>query len=77
MIELIPAIDIIDGQCVRLTKGDYAQKKIARDRTGDDLYRRHPRTFKVKKLLEVLRLLDIGRPPEREEESHADDDYRR
>ena len=26
MIELIPAIDIIDGQCVRLTKGDYDQK---------------------------------------------------
>ncbi|MCM1079207.1 MAG: 1-(5-phosphoribosyl)-5-[(5-phosphoribosylamino)methylideneamino]imidazole-4-carboxamide isomerase [Bacteroidales bacterium] len=28
MIELIPAIDIIDGKCVRLTKGDYAQKKV-------------------------------------------------
>ena len=27
MIELIPAIDIIDGKCVRLTKGDYDQKK--------------------------------------------------
>ena len=27
-IELIPAIDIIDGQCVRLTKGDYDQKKV-------------------------------------------------
>lgn len=27
-IELIPAIDIINGQCVRLTKGDYEQKKI-------------------------------------------------
>lgn len=26
-IELIPAIDIIDGKCVRLTKGDYDQKK--------------------------------------------------
>ena len=25
-IELIPAIDIINGQCVRLTKGDYDQK---------------------------------------------------
>ena len=31
MIELIPAIDIIDGQCVRLTKGDYAQKTVYRD----------------------------------------------
>ncbi len=30
MIELIPAIDIIDGQCVRLTKGDYDQKKVYR-----------------------------------------------
>ena len=28
MIELIPAIDIIDGQCVRLTKGDYNAKTI-------------------------------------------------
>jgi phosphoribosylformimino-5-aminoimidazole carboxamide ribotide isomerase len=28
MIELIPAIDIIDGKCVRLTKGDYGSKKI-------------------------------------------------
>ena len=26
MIELIPAIDIIAGKCVRLTKGDYEQK---------------------------------------------------
>lgn len=25
---IIPAIDIIDGKCVRLTKGDYNQKKI-------------------------------------------------
>ncbi len=28
MIELIPAIDIINGQCVRLTKGDYDQKTV-------------------------------------------------
>ena len=28
MIELIPAIDIINGQCVRLTKGDYNQKTV-------------------------------------------------
>src|SRR5574344_2431700 len=28
MIELIPAIDIIGGQCVRLTKGDYNQKTV-------------------------------------------------
>lgn len=28
MIEIIPAIDLIDGRCVRLTQGDYSQKKI-------------------------------------------------
>lgn len=28
MIEIIPAIDIIDGKCVRLSQGDYAQKTI-------------------------------------------------
>lgn len=27
-IEVIPAIDIIEGKCVRLTQGDYSQKKI-------------------------------------------------
>ena len=27
MIQIIPAIDIIDGKCVRLTQGDYSQKK--------------------------------------------------
>lgn len=31
MIEIIPAIDIIDGKCVRLTKGDYAQKTVYND----------------------------------------------
>ncbi|MGM9759637.1 MAG: 1-(5-phosphoribosyl)-5-[(5-phosphoribosylamino)methylideneamino]imidazole-4-carboxamide isomerase [Parabacteroides sp.] len=28
MIELIPAIDLIDGKCVRLTQGDYDTKKV-------------------------------------------------
>lgn len=28
MLELIPAIDIIDGKCVRLTKGDYSTQKV-------------------------------------------------
>jgi phosphoribosylformimino-5-aminoimidazole carboxamide ribotide isomerase len=32
MIELIPATDIIDGKCVRLTQGDYGTKKVY----GDD-----------------------------------------
>ena len=28
MIQIIPAIDLIEGRCVRLTQGDYGQKKI-------------------------------------------------
>lgn len=32
-MEIIPAIDIIDGKCVRLTQGDYSSKKV---------YSRHP-----------------------------------
>src|ERR1700690_1121909 len=28
MIEIIPAIDIIDGKCVRLSQGDFARKTI-------------------------------------------------
>ncbi|MDR0747987.1 MAG: 1-(5-phosphoribosyl)-5-[(5-phosphoribosylamino)methylideneamino]imidazole-4-carboxamide isomerase [Tannerellaceae bacterium] len=28
MIDLIPAIDLIDGKCVRLTQGDYNTKKV-------------------------------------------------
>lgn len=31
MIDIIPAIDVIDGKCVRLTKGDYALKKTYAD----------------------------------------------
>lgn len=27
-VEIIPAIDIIDGRCVRLSQGDYAQTKV-------------------------------------------------
>lgn len=30
-MEIIPAIDIIDGKCVRLTEGDYSQKTIYND----------------------------------------------
>ena len=30
-MRIIPAIDIIDGKCVRLTQGDYRQKKIYRE----------------------------------------------
>lgn len=28
MIDIIPAIDIIDGKCVRLSQGDYDKKVI-------------------------------------------------
>ena len=28
MITIIPAIDIIDGKCVRLEQGDYSLKKV-------------------------------------------------
>lgn len=31
MIEIIPAIDIIDGRCVRLTEGDYSRKVVYSD----------------------------------------------
>jgi phosphoribosylformimino-5-aminoimidazole carboxamide ribotide isomerase len=31
MITIIPAIDIIDGQCVRLTRGNYDTKKVYHD----------------------------------------------
>lgn len=41
MIHIIPAIDIIEGKCVRLTQGDYSQKKV---------YNEHP--LEVAKLFE-------------------------
>ena len=28
MIQIVPAIDLMDGRCVRLTRGDYGQKKV-------------------------------------------------
>lgn len=40
-MEIIPAIDIIDGKCVRLTQGDYAQKTV---------YNEHP--LEVAKMFE-------------------------
>ena len=35
MIDIIPAIDLIGGRCVRLTKGDYAQTKVYDERPLD------------------------------------------
>jgi phosphoribosylformimino-5-aminoimidazole carboxamide ribotide isomerase len=35
MMRIIPAIDIIDGKCVRLTQGDYAQKKVYNENPAD------------------------------------------
>ena len=43
MIELIPAIDIMNGKCVRLTKGDYGQKTEYNGSPGD-MARRFERT---------------------------------
>ena len=40
MIELIPAIDIIEGKCVRLTKGDYDSKRVYGRKYLDALARR-------------------------------------
>ena len=34
-MRIIPAIDIIDGKCVRLTKGDYSTQKTYRDNPLD------------------------------------------
>lgn len=34
-MRIIPAIDIIDGKCVRLTQGDYAQKKVYNENPVD------------------------------------------
>ncbi len=39
-MELIPAIDLIDGRCVRLTQGDYGQTKIY-DSDPADMARRY------------------------------------
>jgi len=49
MIEIIPAIDIMDGKCVRLSQGDYNQKKVynedplevAKQFEGHGLHRLH------------------------------------
>lgn len=40
MIEIIPAIDLIDGKCVRLVKGDYGQTKVY-DALPVDMARRY------------------------------------
>ncbi len=31
MIEIIPAIDVMDGKCVRLQQGDFGSKKVYAD----------------------------------------------
>ncbi len=38
MIEIIPAIDIIGGRCVRLSQGDYSSKRVY-DTTPEDMAR--------------------------------------
>lgn len=34
-MQIIPAIDLIDGKCVRLTQGDYARKKVYSDHPAE------------------------------------------
>src|SRR5574344_1206498 len=46
MIELIPAIDVIDGKCVRLTKGDYETRKVYCDNPLDMAKRFEDNGFK-------------------------------
>lgn len=40
MIEILPAIDIIEGRCVRLTQGDYATRRTY-DAQPDEMVRRY------------------------------------
>ena len=40
MVEIIPAIDIIEGRCVRLSQGDYARSKVY-DASPVDMARRY------------------------------------
>ena len=65
-MQIIPAIDIIEGKCVRLTEGDYAQKKIYNEDPLEVAKQsEHPRAFEVvgnlmKQLADVnQQLLDI------------------
>lgn len=59
-MRIIPAIDIIEGKCVRLTKGDYNTKKV---------YNEHP--LEVAKMFEDhgirhVHLVDLMVPEARE-----------
>jgi len=40
MIEIIPAIDLIDGRCVRLSQGDYGKQRVY-DVSPVDMARRY------------------------------------
>lgn len=40
MIQIVPAIDLIGGRCVRLTKGDYGRKKVY-DASPAEMVRRY------------------------------------
>ena len=61
MIQIIPAIDLIDGRCVRLSQGDYGQKKVY-DGDPADLAARYPgdeaRVVAVHARLVALQQLD-------------------
>ncbi|HEX5168998.1 MAG TPA: 1-(5-phosphoribosyl)-5-[(5-phosphoribosylamino)methylideneamino]imidazole-4-carboxamide isomerase [Cyclobacteriaceae bacterium] len=47
-MRIIPAIDVIDGKCVRLTQGDYAKKKV---------YNENP--LEVAKMFEDAGIIDL------------------
>jgi phosphoribosylformimino-5-aminoimidazole carboxamide ribotide isomerase len=53
MIDLIPAIDLMDGKCVRLSKGDFETKKIYSDDPVDMAKRFEDHGFKRLHLVDL------------------------
>jgi phosphoribosylformimino-5-aminoimidazole carboxamide ribotide isomerase len=53
MIDIIPAIDLIDGKCVRLSKGDFKSKKIYSDDPVDMAMRFEDHGFKRLHLVDL------------------------
>ena len=52
-MRIIPAIDIIDGQCVRLTQGDYNKKKVYRSNPLDVAIELQEQGFKYLHLVDL------------------------
>jgi len=53
MIEFIPAIDIIDGKCVRLSQGDYDSKKVYNENPVESLFTPPPKST-IREVCEVI-----------------------